>query len=309
MHTRNNNLQKIISVLIFLFALCCVGVIGLMITRTYDVAATRAETVNDAFATITHAEELQLVARVEQQLATIALIPDVADARQPACNAALASVFENQTVYTLFGVVDPLGIIVCSAIPFTSQYVGDRPYIRRAMETRKMAVGEFQVGRVTQKPGINFALPIYDSTGKLKHMLIAAVSLGNFDTIFRQMSESFGSIFGFVDKHGTILNWYPGNGSQIGKPIEDAAIATYVESDFIGTKIIRGPRGQKMLYAFRPVMIGDQHVGTVIVGMPQRIFFTQSMPDIELIVLASGALLILAMLVIWKINAMIRKCK
>ena len=67
--------------------------------------------------------------------------------------------------------------------PITDEvYLGDRVYFRRALETREFAIGEYQVGRLTEKASVNFGYPVLDDAGDVHAVVFAALDLAWLET-------------------------------------------------------------------------------------------------------------------------------
>ena len=52
----------------------------------------------------------------------------------------------------------------CSGLPVDGELFGDRAF-QQAVSTKDFAVGEYQIGRVTDKPALNCGYPIVDAGG------------------------------------------------------------------------------------------------------------------------------------------------
>jgi diguanylate cyclase len=46
--------------------------------------------------------------------------------------------------------------------------VSDRPWFKRAIQLRDFAVGEYQVGRITGRPSLNFGYPLLGEDGRIQ---------------------------------------------------------------------------------------------------------------------------------------------
>ena len=69
-------------------------------------------------------------------------------------------------LYLNIGVADPNGNLVCSALPFKAPInVADRVYFKNALEMNDFAIGDYQIGRITQRPAINYAYPLTEHLG------------------------------------------------------------------------------------------------------------------------------------------------
>ena len=55
--------------------------------------------------------------------------------------------------------------------------IADRTYFVGAIVARDFAIGEFQIGRITGRPTLNFGYPVFDDDGRTKAVVFAAMDL------------------------------------------------------------------------------------------------------------------------------------
>jgi diguanylate cyclase (GGDEF)-like protein len=86
------------------------------------------------------------------------------------CQAYLAELLgQTKELYHSIGLFRPESNLFCNAVPFTGTVsVPDRAYYRLAREHKAFAVGEYQVGRVTGRAGINLGYPVLAENGELE---------------------------------------------------------------------------------------------------------------------------------------------
>ena len=112
-------------------------------------------------------------------LVALSRLPEVRRRDAAACGAVLADLRRQYDLYLNFGAIDERGRLVCSALPAADDVaLGDRPYFQRAVATRRFAVGDYQVGRVTGKASLNVAYPILSEGGAVEGAVFAAIDLG-----------------------------------------------------------------------------------------------------------------------------------
>src|SRR4030095_920854 len=96
-----------------------------------------------------------------QLLTAFVRLPQLHTQHAAACSAFLAEMLKAYPLYLNLGVADPNGNLVCSALPFKSPInVADRAYFKNALERRGFAIGDYQIGRITQRPAISYAQPL-----------------------------------------------------------------------------------------------------------------------------------------------------
>ena len=135
-----------------------------------DVAAT-AQTMAEVAA----GQHNRLLADTRGFLAGVSHAPQLLAA--PAeCGALVSRLLAQRPGYINVGVIAVDGRVLCSALPFEPGLsLADRGYFRRAVATGDFAVGEYQVGRITGVPGINFAYPVKDADGRTQAVVFAAI--------------------------------------------------------------------------------------------------------------------------------------
>ena len=155
--------------LLALLALMLIPWLGLLVYTQADERAAAIENVNrDATRLIRIATSNQ-AAQIEaarQLLTAFAQFPQVRSTDAAGCGAFLAEMLRAMPPYLNFGVVEPDGNLRCSAVPIGSRInVADRAYFRRALATRRFAIGDYIIGRVTQQPSITYAYPLLNPDG------------------------------------------------------------------------------------------------------------------------------------------------
>ena len=120
--------------------------------------------VNDDAMRLIHIVTSNQAAQIEaarQLLTAFARLPQIHTKDAAACNAFLAEMLKAYPLYLNIAVADPNGNLVCSALPFrTPINVADRAYFKMALQMRDFAIGDYQVGRITNLPAISYAYPL-----------------------------------------------------------------------------------------------------------------------------------------------------
>ncbi len=142
-------------------------------------------------------------------LASIARLPEIRTAG-PECRGVLAWYRDTYPTYLNLGVIDRQGLVVCSSLPTVGRVnLGDRLYFRQVIATRQFAVGEYQIGRITQKATVNFGYPLLDSAGDVRAVLFAAFDLGALNRGASTSVLPQGAVMTLVDRNGVVLTRYP----------------------------------------------------------------------------------------------------
>jgi hypothetical protein len=120
----------------------------------------------------------RLVEATQQLLTTLAQLPEVR-AGGAACNALLADLWTQDSLYTALSAAEPDGTIYCSSLPLNQlPNVADRPHIQQALQTGDFTASEYLIGRVTGKPSLGLAYPVLDKTGQAQAVVLAGLNPG-----------------------------------------------------------------------------------------------------------------------------------
>ena len=192
------------------------------------VLYTTADERRNAVANV-HADAMQLIrlvsstqaAQIEgarQLLTAFARMPQLRDGDRAQCARLLAELLSAYPLYLNFALAEPDGTMSCSAraMPATTVNVADRAYFRRAFETRGFVVGDYQIGRVTGQPAINYAYPLLDDAGQVRAVAFAAQSLAWLTGALADVKLPDGASMIVVDRNGTLLARMPEVAGAIG---------------------------------------------------------------------------------------------
>jgi diguanylate cyclase (GGDEF)-like protein len=245
-----------------LLALVVIAVIPAFGLLGYDAVTERRESVAQAerdatnLARLAAREHTRLLAGVRQLLLSLSKSSDIGTPRSPgACHQLLADVLKLYPYYNNIGVAAADGTVYCSALPFSRPVsIADRAYFRRALETRGVGVGEYQVGRITKMPAINLGQAILDEAGKVQAVAYAALNLtwlSEMTAGINLIPESTVSVF---DSNGTVLAHYPDPKKWFGKSQKGSELVRAALSRSAGGTIeAHGPDGIDRMYAFAPL--------------------------------------------------------
>jgi diguanylate cyclase (GGDEF)-like protein len=192
-----------------------------------------------------------LIHEGRQLLTALAEIPQVRDARPGVCEQFLGRMAARDERFANFGVIRPNGDIVCSGVPLKRKInVADRPYFRRALQQRAFAIGDYQVGRITNVPVLVLAQPVYDNGGQLRSLVYAGLNLSWLNQFAAQAALLPGSSLTVLDETGTVLARTPGAEQWVGKKSpESSLVLERREKREEHIAETRGPDGKPHLYA------------------------------------------------------------
>ena len=161
----------------------------------------------------------------------------------------------NSETYHSMGLFRANGELFCNAVSSTGRvYSGDRLYFRLAKETGKFSIGDYQIGRVTGRPAINFGYPVKGPDDKVLAVAFAGLDLGNLGRMAEATPLPRGGILSVVDVKGTILARKPAMPEAVGGKLWNPDVITEILTNSEGVFEARGPDGVAWLLAHEVVI-------------------------------------------------------
>jgi signal transduction histidine kinase len=186
------------------------------------------------------------------------------------CDALARSVRDAFPQYANIGTIEPDGKVNCSALPANNVSVADRAYFKKAIETRTFAYGGFQIGRITQRPTLNFGLPVLDDAGRVARVAFIALDLDWIDDWARSASLPKGSTITLIDDSGRVVYRNADKSRWVGTQFNAPAVRQEIESADSGFLTDVGLDGVRRLYWFVTIP-GSAGLGNmrVLAGVPE----------------------------------------
>ena len=222
-------------------------------------------------------EHERLIEGAHQLLLALAQLPGVRGGDAAACSALFADLLKQYPRYVNLAVAGLDGKVFCSALPVSSPItIADRPYFRRALETRTFAVGEYQIGRITRKASLNFGQPVLDATGRVQAVVFAALDLAWLNQLAAESKLPPGSTTTVIDRTGMILGRHPDPDKWVGQIVPKGTVADLVLTQQEGVGEVPDIDGTPTLMAFTPLG-GATQAGYVFVsiGIPKAAAFAE----------------------------------
>jgi PAS domain S-box-containing protein len=209
-----------------------------------------------------------LFENAELVLDLIAALPSVRSEDAVACQQALRGLLESNPRYASLGVFAPDGNRICGSRPAAGVLnSANRSWFQAALRARGFAVGEYQVGVLSDRPSIGVAKPVMRSDGAVERIMYASLSL---DWITDNIEKTLLSDTAFllVDRTGTILS--ADRTDWVGKRLGDHALFQLMTSQPTGySQELPGIDGERRrFYFFRlATAAGDSGVYAAV-GIP-----------------------------------------
>jgi hypothetical protein len=155
-----------VFVIVLLVAVPAVGLWAVAYHHGHELAAHEVQLSALRLARLAAMEHSRIVERSRGLLAALAV--EVLEDGPQACAPFFAAYRRHAHEYANVGVIGLDGTVLCSGVPLSRPInVRDRGYFQRALETRDFAAGEFQIGRITGRPGLNFGYPVITASGQV----------------------------------------------------------------------------------------------------------------------------------------------
>ena len=267
--------------LILLVLLVLVPAFGLVVYGYFEqrrIETARVREGATAICQLAAANQNNFIDDARQLLATMTQFPFLLLAtNRPFCETHLSNLRKLAPDYLNFGLIETNGMLFASAVPANgSVNLGDRAYFQRVLQTRKFSAGDFQVGRLTGKAGLNFAYPVLNEAGELQRVFYASLDLSLLSQAVAQIELPPGGSLTVIDVSGRVLARHPQPEQWVGKDLGDAALARRMMSQKEKVFEEAGRDGVARLYAVTPVTAGGSPVLYVSVGIPLAVCFAHA---------------------------------
>lgn len=225
-------------------------------------------------------EQRRLISTTRQLLMSMAQLPAVRPGsdRVDMCSVILTRLRRPNPYYRNFGVATPDGEMFCSALPMHHRVnITDRGYFQRAMRSRDFGIGEYQIGRITNAPGLNFGYPVTDEDGKIISLVFAALNLEWLQELIAGVDLPHGASLMMIDSEGTVLAHYPQGQALAGDPVHREALLKLIRQQQSETVMSLNPeQGRSVLYAVVPLKYRTSGRVYLAAGIPSDVAFASA---------------------------------
>ncbi|MDA3904017.1 MAG: ATP-binding protein [Desulfuromusa sp.] len=274
------------SLRIRLMLIVLLAVIPMIVLILYTASEERRNEVVDVqdgvmpLARLIALQEDQLINASHQLMIALSHFPSVVDGNPAACNALFANLKDQHfTRYANFGVANMNGDVFCSAIPLAEPInIADREYFKNAVKAGDFSIGDYLLGRITDKPSLIFGYPIIGEVDKIKGVVYAAMDLEWFTRFEADVTSllSKGTTLAKIDSDGIVLANDYEHEEILGKSFPIKSVLEAIKTQGKGVVEAIDSHGVPRLYAFRPLgsKIASGEI-FVIVGIPKEIAFAE----------------------------------
>ena len=183
--------------------------------------------------------------------------------------ANLANLCKLLPTYATFGLIETNGKVFCSAtITNGTVNLGDRSYFQRVMRTKAFAVGDFQIGRLTGLPSIDFGYPVLDDQGSLRRVLFTSLVVTNFYEAIKGIRVPAKGTITVLDRSGNVVARCPDGEKMIGKSLAESPAVKQIRAGKTGIFELKDTDGIERLYATTPAFQSQEPCLFVMVEIP-----------------------------------------
>lgn len=245
--------------------LLCLGALG-MLAGCAGTSSTDAA--KQALGTLS-ADIAQVLADARPVLVALAQVPEARGDDADACTRVMAEKIKTYPQFTTFGAAHLDGNLFCTAQAQTAAVsIDDRAYFHRALESKDLGVGDYQIGKVTGKQSAGLGFPVLDAAGKAHGIVLAPVDLDWLNQRVANLKLPAGANALVVDSQGVILATNIDPKMYVGKPLSESVLGDTMMRQIEGTGEFAGPDGVMRVYAFT-APAGSNKNWFVAVGLPK----------------------------------------
>jgi diguanylate cyclase (GGDEF)-like protein len=201
-------------------------------------------------------QQAEIIEGARQTLVAISLVPSVVLNDPPRCNDYLGKLLARSSgLYHSMGIYGADHVLICNGVPWRGKVVSpDRVYLQMARATGKFAIGEYQIGRVTRKEGINFGYPLKDAAGSVTGVAFVAVDLDNLNRMAAATPLPRQGILTVIDRDGLVLARKPTSEGRLGQKLRNPKVLQALHSAREGVFRAAGIDGAERLFAHDTVV-------------------------------------------------------
>ena len=292
--------------LILLILVAVVPAMAVMLYTAWEQRQLDATRIREKVAHLTKLEareERQILEGGQQILEAMAHFLQSSAGDPVSCASFFTSLLEHYQRYANLGAVKPDGQVFCSAVPLSGPTdASDRIWFQRALASRQFAFGDYQIGRISNKPVLVLSCPAFRADGEVLAVVFAALKLEwlNRLELYKEGDLPAGTTITKMDAGGLVLGHQPGPESWSGQqfPVEKVRQAALKQGR--GLVEARDPEGVSRIYVFESLMSDwqDREV-YFILGVPKKIALANSKRMMLRNLTGMGIIAVAALLAAW----------
>lgn len=240
-----------------IFGMLLLAFVPLLVLNLYTGLEQRENAVEEqrrdvtAHASLAAAQQISHFQSAHDLLATLAELFRLQRYDPSTCDRTLQAVARQNSLFANIGMIEPDGSVSCSATRPTGRVnLSDRGYFRRALEERKFVIGEYQVGRIVNKPVLPVAMPVMHRDNRVSRVLYASIDLVGVSHSLANFSLPPRAAVTLIDGAGTVLARHPEPQKWIGRRAGDAELVKTILTLHKDTVLAKGLDEEERIYSF-----------------------------------------------------------
>jgi PAS domain S-box-containing protein len=192
-------------------------------------------------------EQRMLVASARQLALSLSQLPEIKEKDAARVNPILKRILALNPNFAVLFVSDPKGAVWASTTlnpapnPVT---IDDRRYFKNALASGRLSSGEFQIGRISKKPILDFGYPYQDDRGRMVGVIGVGISLKEYGVILERTKLPGHTDVVLMDHQGLILFSAADPAGRTGKPFDPYSFQKMQLGPDADTSIAAGPAGE-----------------------------------------------------------------
>jgi two-component sensor histidine kinase len=193
----------------------------------------------------------RMIEGAQTVLVTLGHFPSIRERDADTCNDTLIRLAARFPNLDTIGVAGPDGVVLCNSIPRSPPLnVADRPYFRRAMETKSLAVSDLLAGQLSGRKLLALVQPTLDERGAVETVLILTLDPKAISDLLDRVPLPEDAIIGVLDSQGRRVARVPYEPAAIGEPLPDPGLFERLSGHAQGHLLGRGDDGVVRFYGF-----------------------------------------------------------
>jgi two-component sensor histidine kinase len=184
-------------------------------------------------------------------LVTLGHFPSIRERDVETCNDTLIRLAARFANLDTIGVAAPDGVVVCNSVPRSPPLnVADRPYFRRALESKSLTISDLLTGQLSGRRLLTLVQPTLDERGAVETVLILTLDPKAISELLARVPLPPDAIIGVLDSQGRRVARVPYVAAAIGTPLPDPGLFERLSGHVQGHLVGRGDDGVVRFYGF-----------------------------------------------------------
>jgi diguanylate cyclase (GGDEF)-like protein len=241
-------LKKLIGIRARLALLALILVAPLMLERASSLEKSRAREIAYASAELSsiaqHSVQAQreIISSVKAMMKSAAYIRASVGGVGRSCDLLRASMRIELPWIRALSIVGADGRVQCSTLPgLVGADLGERDYVKKAIETRDFAFSEYRIGRAAKLPIMTAAYPVSALAADEQAVIVAGINLDWMSKVMGDLNGRPGVSAVVIGGEGTVIAAPSDQADMIGRPLDDMPLLSAIADKAIGSGETTGP--------------------------------------------------------------------